>query len=212
MKKRYFPKDKFLLQLSAVLLLLILIPIFVTALIKGNYLNYSFARSKTPICDSIGGKCMKSKPCLDKDRYNLDSQDCRNNKICCLIGELPTPTPLPKLEYQGENINVTAECMASGSINISIIDYSLLDTNPNGIWTYLYTGMDEYSYLAYTGPSGANCSVVVYGATNPIRGERILVEDNTYYTAGFAHGEYTVIEPTLVSPRYELNFLTPTCN
>jgi hypothetical protein len=176
----------------------------------------SSAKQNNLVCSGqFGGICINANGCSARGGYNLGTSGCVGNTTCCYLGEnTPTPTPVPPLtlEYQGENIKVTTQCSAGGSVNIFIIDDGV-DEAPNGTWTYMVMPNGEYAYLAYTSVDNGNSSASVYAATNPIRGDvRETIQSSTTYTAGIAHGEYTLSTPVLVDPRYELDFETPACN
>jgi len=210
-RKTSLTKNYFIKTLALVLILSSLFIVLGVFSNKGIDLRIT-AKKATTQCEDLGAFCVNEKSCLARGGLKLEKQDCSGNSICCLFDkDIITPTPLPRLEYQGTNIKVITECAVNGMINIYIIDDGV-DERPNGTWVYLIVPSGDYSYLAYSSPDNLNSSASIYGVTNPIRGSvREQIQSLTTYTAGIAHGSYTSTTPTLEDPRYELDFQTPNC-
>lgn len=180
---------------------------------SGDFDIRSFAKKEQNNCQIIGGVCISERACSERGGYNVGTTGCMGNTTCCFLNGTPTPTPTTgRLEYQGENIRVITECTEDSTIDIYIIDDGV-DEYPNGTWTYLITPSSEYIYMAYTSPDNLNSSATVYGTAYSIRGSTSeVIQSDTEYVAGIAHGSYSVLIPELYEPIYELPFKTPVCN
>ncbi len=206
---KYIGSDKHFLQLLLLTFLIITIPTIVFTVSRGNFKLRTSASSgnKSPTCYSSGGVCVSGNSCGNRGGTEWGKWNCTGDKICCY-------EPKERLEYEGNNLRVYADCTVNSTLNMSIIDNGINEL-PYGTWSYIINLDGEYVFMAYVGSDGGNSGSSIYNTAYSIRGSaKLTLQPQTKYTVGVAHAVYNgYLEtvPTLVNPRYELEVTTPPC-